>query len=440
MAEFQAPANKEEYDQNFAPIKPSMTDTQAHYESARCLFCYDAPCIQACPSDIDIPLFIRQINSGFPEGAARTIYDQNWFGHACGKVCPTEVLCEGSCVYTNQGQPAVDIGRLQAYATSSVLESGKKLYEPGKDNGKKVAIIGSGPAGLGAACELRLLGFAVKVFEAKSQPSGLTVHGIAPYKITNSEVLDEMSWLQQQLGYEVEYDHKVSPEELAQLVEDYDAVFIGVGLGKTRSTGIPGEELEGVVGAVEFVEALRAGESAVSVPSRVVVLGGGNTAMDVASESARMGAQEVHLVYRRSKESMGAYEFEYDLAKEAGVRGIFEANPKAILGEGKVSAVEFVRTRNEDGRLVEIEGSNFSIDADLVIRATGQEKQRELYSAVAGLETDEKGRIRVNHEGQTGNPKVFAGGDAVNGGAEVVNAVAEGRDAAQAIQSFCFPK
>src|SRR5262245_55537602 len=192
MSEFKQPKSEQEFEKNFSQIKPLMTDTEAYYESSRCLFCYDAPCINACPTGIDIPLFIRQINSKNDLGAAKTIYDSNYFGYACGKVCPTEVLCEGACVYTNSDVKPIEIGRLQSYAVKKVMASGKKLYSPAAAHGKKIAVIGAGPAGISCACELRMLGFEVDVYEAKEKSSGLTIYGVAPYKITNEEAMEEM--------------------------------------------------------------------------------------------------------------------------------------------------------------------------------------------------------------------------------------------------------
>src|SRR5688572_14408014 len=300
MAEYKIPLNEQDFEANFAQIKPLMNANEAYYESGRCLFCYDAPCVTACPTSIDIPLFIKQINTGDVSGAAKTIYDSNYFGNACGKVCPTEVLCEGSCVYTNQGVKAIEIGRLQNYATNKVIYEDKSLYKPAASNGKKVAIIGAGPAGISCACELRMLGYEVVVFEAKSLPSGLTVHGVAPYKITNEETLAEMDYLQKQFGYEVLYNTAIETEaDIQKLETEFDAVFIGVGLGKTSVLGLPGENLENCTGAVEFIEQLRLNHADVKVPESVVVLGGGNTAMDAASEAARMGAESVILAYRR---------------------------------------------------------------------------------------------------------------------------------------------
>lgn len=439
MAEFQAPTSEKEFHENFAQIKPRMDRTEALYESSRCLFCFDAPCIKACPSGIDIPQFIRQINSGNVEGAARTIYEANYFGNACGKVCPTEVLCEGDCVYNHQDQKPIEIGRLQSFATRHVMDANRPLFQPGDATGFKVAIIGAGPAGISAACELRALGHQVDVFEAKAAPSGLTLYGVAPYKITNEEALQEMAYLQMQFQYNVQYNKPIlSRADLQNLEDKYDAIFLGIGLGKTSTLGLPGEERTGVYGAVEFIEQLRLNQHKTSVGKKVIVLGGGNTAMDAASESSRLGADNVILAYRRGKEEMGAYDFEYDLAKGVGVKGMFNVAPVEIVGNGKVEGVRFVRTATmTDGQVHNIPGSEFVEACDMVIKATGQAKQKQFLSQIPGLQVDGKGRIVADEKtGQTGNPKYFASGDAMNGGAEVVNAAAEAKQTARGIHAY----
>jgi len=438
MAEYKRPVNEQEFNKNFKKKKPLMNDTQAFYESSRCLFCYDAPCMDACPTGIDVPLFIKQIQSGNKEGAAKTIYDANWMGNACGTICPTGVLCEGACVYNNQDVAPLLIGQLQNYATKAVIDANTQLFSPGEDNGKKVAIIGAGPAGISCACELRTLGYTVDIFEAKGQPSGLTVHGIAPYKISNEEVLAEMEFLQSQLGYSIKYNSPITSKgQLQEIEATYDAVFIGVGLGATANLNMTGENLEGVVGAVEFIEELRLKHADVSIAKNVVVIGGGNTAMDAASGSARLGANSVTLAYRRSKEDMGAYNFEYDLAISAGVNGLFNASPVEIIGNGKVEGVKFIRTESKDGKLSNIAGSEFVVPCDMVIKATGQAKQGAFFSLIDGLEIDNKTRVKVNENtNQTTNPKYFAGGDAINGGAEVVNGAYDGKLAANGIHEW----
>lgn len=438
MAEFNRPQSEEELIEHFAQLKPLMNDTEAKLESSRCLFCFDAPCIQACPTSIDIPLFIRQIYSDNLTGSAKTIYDSNYFGNICGKVCPTEVLCEGACVYNEQGVKPIEIGRLQSFATTLAQAEEKQLFEAGADNGKKVAVIGAGPAGIGAACELRKFGYQVEIFEAKDQPSGLTIYGVAPYKITNEEIIKEINYLQDQFGFIIHYNHPIENRaQIQRLEQSYDAIFLGIGLGNTRKLGIENEEHEGCIGATEFIEKLKIDPLNTKIGNKVVVIGGGNTAMDAASESARMGATEVYLAYRRSQEAMGAYEFEYDLAKNVGVRGLFNANPKAILTEaGKISGIQLIQTAIVDGKLVEVAGSEFVIECDMVIKATGQLKQKSLLDMMEGVEYDGGGRISVNEQFQTSNPKYFASGDAVNGGAEVVNAVGEAKKAAQAIHAI----
>ncbi|MFU8811735.1 MAG: FAD-dependent oxidoreductase [Balneolaceae bacterium] len=438
MAEYKRPKTSEEFHENFAQKKPLMSDTEAFYESSRCLFCYDAPCVTACPTEIDIPLFIKQIHTGNAEGAAKTIFDQNWFGNACGKICPTGVLCEGACVYNHQDVKPIDIGRLQTYATNKVIDSGKQMYSPGEDNGRKIAVIGAGPAGISCACELRTMGYTVDIFEAKDKPSGLTVYGTAPYKITNEEVLEEMDYLQEQLGYNIHYNSAITTkEQIKELENSYDAIFLGVGIGPTAKLDIPGIDKENVVGAVEFIEELRMKQHKMHVPDRVIVIGGGNTAMDAASETARMGAEEVTLAYRRSRDEMGGYDFEYELARSAGAKGLFNVQPIEIVGNGKATGVKFINTESKNGKLNYVDGTEFVLDCDLVIKATGQAKLGGFFGMIDGLEVDQSTRIVVDEETfQTKNPKYFAGGDAVNGGAEVVNGAHDGKAAAHGIEQW----
>ena len=437
MAEYKKPTTEAEFKKNFKQKKPLMNDTEAYYEASRCLFCYDAPCIQACPTSIDIPLFIKQIHTDNVTGASKTIFDSNWLGNACGVICPTGVLCEGACVYNHQDVPPIQIGRLQNYATNKTIDADKVIFKVGEPNGKKIAIIGAGPAGIACACEARTLGYEVDIFEAKDKPSGLTVYGIAPYKITNEEVLKEVDYLQKQLGFKIKYNTAISTkEELTSLEEKYDAIFVGVGLGATRNLGLQGEDKENVIGAVEFVEELRMKHHKLNVPKKVVILGGGNTAMDAASEAARMGARKTVLAYRNSKEKMGAYGFEYDLAISAGVDSLFNVTPLAILGNDKVEGVRLAKTEMVDGKLKTNINNTFVVRCDMVIKATGQAKQGHLYDLIDDLELDEKTRIKTNDEFQTSNEMYFAGGDAINGGAEVVNAAYDGKMAAQGIHNW----
>lgn len=437
MTEYRKPTTEAEFLKNFKQKKPLMNSTEAAFESARCLFCYDAPCVQACPTGIDIPLFIKQIHTQNALGAAQTIYDANWLGNACGVVCPTSVLCEGACVYNHQEVPPIQIGRLQNYATNQLLDADKQLFKTAADNNRKVAIVGAGPAGIACACELRTMGYQVDIFEAKNKPSGLTVYGIAPYKISNEEVFREVNYLQKQFNFHVNYDMPIrSTAQLESLEDNYDAIFLGVGIGRTADIEIKGEELNNVIGAVEYIEELRMQHHETHTGDKVIVIGGGNTAMDAASEAARMGADEVILAYRRDKASMGAYRFEYDLAISAGVDSLFNVSPVEIMGHYRVEGVKFVRTQVVDGRLSAIAGSEFIIACDMVIKATGQAKQGDFYQLIPDLATDTKGRVSVNEHFQTTNPQYFAGGDAINGGAEVVNAAYDGKMAARGIDEW----
>ncbi len=455
MSEFKPPTTESEFEENFSQIKPLMNSTEAYYESSRCLFCYDAPCVNACPTGIDIPLFIRQINSENIFGAAKTIFDSNYFGHACGKVCPTEVLCEGACVYNHSDVKPIEIGRLQSFATQKAISEEKIFYHPLPSNGKKVAVIGAGPAGISCACELRLNGFEVDVFDSKAMPSGLTVHGVAPYKIMNEDVLDEMSYLEKQFGYRLFHNTTIAAkEDIDQLQRNYDAIFLGIGLGYTSELNIPGEDLKNVFGAVEFIEELKIHHHFVKVPKKVIVLGGGNTAMDAASECARMGAESVILAYRRSKEEMPAFDFEYELAKSVGVKGMFNVTPLEIISiesnheievpfrgfrgktESVVSGIKFIRTQTINGKIENIPRSEFFEESDWVIKATGQSKQTSLLNLIGGININSNGTIIVNENQQTTNKKYFAAGDAVSGGQEVVNAVADGKKAAIGIIEY----
>jgi len=440
MPEFRPPKSEREFHKNFEQIKPLMSETEAYYESSRCLFCYDAPCTIACPTEIDIPLFIRQINSGNLSGSAKTIYQSNYLGRICGYVCPTEVLCEGACVFTKQGIKPIEIGRLQTFATHNSIQKDKRHFTHSKDNGKKIAVIGAGPAGISCACELRMLGFKVDIFEAKSHPSGLIIYGVAPYKISNEDVLEEMEYLENQFGYNTHYNTPVLEEnDLTRIDLEYDAVFLGIGLGNTTEMGIPGEDLKNCVGAVEFIEKLKMNQHQTKIGKKVIVLGGGNTAMDAASECSRLGAERVILCYRRSVNEMRAYWFEYDLAKSVGSSGVFKVIPLEIVGKNKVEGIKFAKSETVSGKVKVISESEFIEPCDMVIKATGQSKFQNFLGKINNLKLDGKGRIIINSDnGQTTNPKYFAGGDAVNGGKEVVNAAADGKIAAKGIQDFLF--
>lgn len=429
----------------FAKIKPRMSPNEALMEAARCLFCHDAPCTLACPSSIDIPMFIRQIASGNTMGAARTIFTQNILGKSCGYVCPTQVLCEGSCVYHGLNKKPIDIGRLQSYATDYAIERGRRFFTAGAPTGRRVAIVGGGPAGLACAHELTRLGHTAVVYEACERAGGLNTYGVAPYKFSNADSAEEVAYVQG-IGFEIRTCCPVlvePPEDgrahvlLADLERDYDAVFLGLGLGRSQRPGLPGEQLEGVWGAAEFIHHLREMEQRVSVGRKVVVIGAGNTAIDAAVETAKLGAEST-VVYRRRPEDQSAYGFEVEHALQAGVRFMYLTSPLAILGNGRVESLLCARNSvsgSGKAQIEQIPDSEFTIPCDMVVLATGQERQVAFFSAIAGLRL-EQGKVVVNEHYQTTNPKYFAGGDCVNGGKEVVNAVAHGRDAARGIDRY----
>ena len=425
---------------NFADINPRLSPAQALEEASRCLFCYDAPCIKACPTRIDVPRFIHQILTTDLVGSAKTILDANILGHSCGRVCPTSVLCEGLCVLNGEGKRPVSIGRLQRYAVDHVLDRGLRLFSPGAATGFRVALIGAGPASLSCAFELRRRGHEAVIYDSRLQPGGLNTYGIAAYKMRASESQRELELISN-MGVEIRNGVTVGKDiSIAELEAGFDAIFLGIGLGATDELEIPGEELEGSLDSLSFIEQTKSKEfSEVVVGRRVAVIGGGNTAIDVVTAARRLGAEEVFMVYRRSQEEMSAFDYEYELAKKDGVTFIWRAVPKRIIGERVVEKLECLRTvpgepDTSGRRKPEIQqGSEFTIDVDMVVRALGQTKLTELLMSIPRLRLD-RGRVVVDEKTmETGNPKYFAGGDCVNGAGEVVDAVAHGRTAAAGI-------
>ncbi|MBZ5641425.1 MAG: NAD(P)-dependent oxidoreductase [Acidobacteriia bacterium] len=434
----------EQYEQSFADIAPRMNARQAAIESARCLYCFDAPCTQACPTRIDVPGFIKRIMTGNTRGAARVILDANILGQTCGRVCPTEALCEGACVMVEKGEEAIEIGRLQRYAVDHVLDRNIRLFHAGAPNGRRVACIGSGPASLACAAALARKGYAVTIFDRAELPGGLSTYGIAAYKTRVSDSLREVEMVKA-LGVvfrqKVEVGRDVS---FAKMEKEFDAIFIGVGLGETWAMDIPGEDLEGVCGAMEFIERTKVLPfPQVSIGKRIACIGAGNTAIDVVTAARRLGAETVYLVYRRSEKEMSAFPYEHELAKNDEVIFLWQTQPVRILGDsGAVTGVECIRTvlgaPDARGRRAPeaVPDSLFTIDVDMVVRAVGQKPVTDFLRAVPGIELRKNGTIVADSGHQTGNKKYFAGGDCVNGGSEVVDAVAEGMAAARGIDAW----
>lgn len=426
---------------NMAEIKPRYTPQEALIEANRCLFCFDAPCIMACPTGIDIPSFIKKIANGNLTGSARTILTSNVLGASCARVCPTEVLCEGACVVLDLEGDPVKIGRLQRHATDHVYENKiDVLHAPAQRNGRKVAVLGAGPAGLGCAAELAQLGYEVTVFDKKPAGGGLNTYGIAYYKMPPEISLEEVAMIER-LGVTFRYGVEIGRDiTIAELQRDYDALFLGLGLGGANRLGIPGEDLPEVVDALDFIEWIHTRPlHEVPVGRRVAVLGCGNTAIDAVTQSRRLGAEVATIIYRRGESDMPAYHFEYDLAKADGATFLFHTIPTEVLAEnGHVKALRLARTEMRDGKASIVPGSEWVEPFDLVLKAVGQEKQTALFhSLFPDLKLDRKGRVEHDPETmQTSVPKLFVGGDCANGGREVVNAVAEGRKAALGIHSL----
>src|SRR5580692_764178 len=434
----------EKYEQNFADITPLMNARQAAIEAARCLYCFDAPCTIACPTHIDVPGFIKRIMTGNVRGAARVILDANILGQSCGRVCPTEVLCEGACVMLEKGEQAIEIGRLQRFAVDHVLDRDIRLFQPGAPNGRRVACIGSGPASLACAAQLARLGYRVTIFDRRELSGGLNTYGIAAYKTRVADSLREVEMVKS-LGVEFRQRVEIGKDvTFAQLEKDFDAIFIGVGLGETWAMNIPGEDLEGVCGALEFIEPTKSLPfSQVKIGRRIACIGAGNTAIDVVTAARRLGAEAVYLIYRRGEQEMPAFRYEYELAKSDGVTFLWQTQPVRILGlDGGVTGLECVRTRlgapdDRGKRSPEtVPNSTFKVDVDMVVRAVGQKQATDFLRAVPGIEVRKNGTVAVDAAHRTGNPKYFAGGDCVNGGREVVDAVAEGMAAARGIDAW----
>lgn len=419
--------------ENFGDLHAPYDAHEAAVAADRCYFCYDAPCMTACPTSIDIPQFIREIQAGHAESAAKTILDQNILGGMCARVCPTETLCEEACVReAAEGKP-VEIGRLQRFATDTLMEAGVHPFTRAAATGKKVAVVGAGPAGLSAAHRLAMKGHEVVVFEYKSKAGGLNEFGIAAYKSTNNFAAREVEWLMQIGGIRIEYDKGFGKGlGIDGLKANFDAVFLSIGLAGVNALRAEGEDKDGVRDAVDFIEELRQADdlSALPVGRNVVVIGGGMTAVDAAVQSKLLGAENVTIAYRRDRDAMGASRFEQDLAASKGVKLMFNVMPKEIIGNGASAEIELEYTDVVDGR-VKGTGEITRLAADQVFKAIGQ----TLVGAPQGISI-EGGKIQVTGAGRTSVEGVWAGGDCASGGEDLtVTAVAEGRDAAEDIHS-----
>ena len=431
----------EQYEANFAELHPPFTPNSAVAEANRCLYCFDSPCMKACPTHIDISTFIKKIATGNIKGSAKTILQSNWIALTCAKACPVDVLCEGACVYNERGEEPIQIGRLQRYAIDWYFEHGMTpLFTPAPKNGKSVGVIGAGAAGLACAAESALLGYDVTIYDASEKPGGLNTWGIAPYKMTQQDSMNEVK-LVQSFGVKITSNTRVGKDiSFDALAKKHDALFIGVGLQRATRLNIPGEELPGVTEVLDFIERVTTREwNAVDVGRRVAVIGAGNTAIDAVTEAKRLGAEQVMIIYRRSRNEMPAYDFEYELAKKDGVMFHFLTAPKRIIGTDHVEAIECVRMQlgepDAEGRRKPspIPGSEFQIPVDMVIKSVGQNIEETFLASIPGLKVDVD-RVWVNPETlQTSIPNLFAGGDCINGGKEVVNAAADGKKAAHGI-------
>ncbi len=420
------------------PIQKELSRLEVAIEANRCLYCYDAPCTKACPTHIDVPRFIAQIADGNLNGSARTILEANPMGASCARVCPVEELCEGACVYNTESDTPIRIGDLQRYATDTLRESGVALFRAGKPTGRRVAVVGGGPAGLSAARELRRFGHAVTIFEEHARLGGLNTHGIVPFRLATDVAL----WESQQvadLGCEVRAGTRVGDGvSFDSLQSEYDAVILACGMGRVPKLDIPGEEL--VWDALEFIERAKLTGSAPGLGSRVAVIGAGNTAIDALTCAKRLGADRVTMYYRRGEAQMSAYEFEYDFAKEEGIEFRFFCAPKRVIADdGRVTGVEFVKTSLASSNgVTSVPGSEFIEPCDTVIRAIGQSRLLATLEA-AGVQHD-GGVVRVDDAMRTTCKGIFAAGDAIFKKGEreamVVEAAQQGKTAAKSVHEF----
>ena len=425
--------DKAAIEENFSDLHPPFTRPEALIEADRCYFCYDAPCTTACPTDIDIPGFIQKIRSDNIKGSAHTILRENIMGGMCARVCPTEILCEEACVRNTHEEKPVNIGLLQRYATDPIFEDGTQLFERAANSGKKIAVIGGGPAGLSCAHRLSMLGHDVVVFNRDDKAGGLNEYGIAAYKAVDDFAQREIDYILSIGGIELRNGVALGEDfSLTDLREEYDAVFIGLGLGAVNELGLPNEDMPSVESAIDYIAELRQADdmSALPVGDRVLVIGGGMTAIDIAVQSKRLGAEQVTLAYRRGPEQMGASEFEQQLAQTSGVTMRHWVVPKTLEKNDDSISIELEKTELDNNGKLQSTGETEMIDADVVFKAIGQKMADH---ALDGIEL-QRGRIVVDESQATTLDNVWAGGDCVVGGEDLtVSAVQHGKIAAIAI-------
>lgn len=436
--------SQQQYAENFSDIHPPFeTKDAALVEANRCLFCYDAPCMKSCPTGIDVPKFIKQIATENVKGSAHTIFSSNIMGAGCSKVCPVEKLCEGACVYNFMEEEPISIARLQRYSTEKAMAANWQLFKRKASTGKKVAIVGAGPAGLSCAHVLSREGIDVTIFEKEGKGGGLMTYGIAAYKVTPQFCEDEVNYILGIGGIEIKYEQELGRNiSLQELQKDFDAVYLAIGVGLARQLEIPGEELYGVEDAIRFIYDIRSKDfDKVAVGDKVAVIGMGMTAIDAATQAKRLGAKEVTMLYRRTKDEMPCTQHELDIAMLDGCEIVWLAAPKELIGEnGKVkqlicSKMQLGEPDASGRRSPSDTGENFSLEVDMVIKAAGQMPFQQLI--IDNGIMDDKGKV-VTSNNQTNLTGVFAGGDCVNGGKEVVDAVQAGKDGAAAILQYIF--
>ena len=434
----------EEISSNFSDMHPPLSRPEALIEADRCYFCYDAPCTTACPTGIDIPGFIQKIRSDNLKGSAHTIMRENIMGGMCARVCPTEVLCEEACVRNVHEDRPVNIGLLQRYATDPVFEQNVSLFERAVETGKKVAVVGGGPAGLSCAHRLAALGHNVVIFNRDSKLGGLNEYGIAAYKTVNDFAQREVSWILEIGGIEVRQNTALGIDiTLDEIRKEFDAVFLAFGLGGVNKLGLTNEDAEGVLNAVDYIAKLRQSATMADLPvgRHVVVIGGGMTAIDIAVQSKRLGSEIVEMVYRRGSEQMGASEYEQEFAKKSGVSIRHWAKPVKLLVSDRVTGIEFERTELDANGKLQSTGDTWSLNADVVFKAVGQAIASEVFGDAANSFEQKGGKLLVDDDRNTSLPGVWAGGDCIYGHDDLtVTAVQDGKVAAIAIDRFLRPR